>query len=77
MTETLSPQERKLFPLLTQDLQSKEIAFRLGLHEKTIATYSKNIYAKVGVLSRLSFLIWYYTTVNTVEGDWKIKKLLS
>ena len=45
----LSPSEANLAALLTQGLTLAEAARELGLTESTVRSYSKRIFAKVGV----------------------------
>lgn len=49
---TLSPQERRILPLVADGKTNKEIAVALGLSDKTIKSYLSNIYEKLEVTSR-------------------------
>ncbi|MDP2381603.1 MAG: response regulator transcription factor [Nitrospirota bacterium] len=48
----LSPQERRILPLLADGKTNKEIAVALGLSDKTIKNYLFNIFRKLQVTSR-------------------------
>ena len=50
--ELLAAREREVLELLLENRKRKEIAERLCLSENTIKTYTRNLYAKVGVSSR-------------------------
>lgn len=49
---TLSPQERRILPLVADGKTNKEIAVALGLSDKTIKSYLSNIYEKLQVTRR-------------------------
>jgi len=49
---TLSPQERRILPLVADGKTNKEIANALGLSDKTIKSYLSNIFEKLQVTSR-------------------------
>lgn len=49
---TLSPQERRILPLVADGKTNKEIAVALGLSDKTIKGYLSNIYEKLQVTRR-------------------------
>lgn len=48
----LSPQERRILPLVADGKTNKEIAVALGLSDKTIKSYLSNIFEKLQVTSR-------------------------
>lgn len=48
----LSPQERRVLPLVADGKTNKEIAVALGLSDKTIKSYLSNIFDKLQVTSR-------------------------
>jgi DNA-binding NarL/FixJ family response regulator len=48
----LSPQERRILPLVADGKTNKEIAAALGLSDKTIKSYLSNIFEKLQVTSR-------------------------
>ena len=48
----LSPQERRILPLVSDGKTNKEIAVALGLSDKTIKSYLSNIFDKLQVTSR-------------------------
>lgn len=52
----LTAQEHKLCALLREGLGNKEIAFRLGIAEKTVRNHFSNLYRKLGVRSRVEAL---------------------
>jgi DNA-binding NarL/FixJ family response regulator len=49
---TLSPQERRILPLVADGKTNKEIAVALGLSDKTIKSYLSNIFEKLQLTSR-------------------------
>jgi DNA-binding NarL/FixJ family response regulator len=49
---TLSPQERRILPLVADGKTNKEIAVALGLSDKTIKSYLSNIFEKLQVTRR-------------------------
>jgi DNA-binding NarL/FixJ family response regulator len=49
---TLSPQERRILPLVADGKTNKEIATALGLSDKTIKSYLSNLFEKLQVTSR-------------------------
>lgn len=51
-TTSLSPQERRILPLVADGKTNKEIAVALGLSDKTIKSYLSNIFEKLQVTSR-------------------------
>lgn len=55
-TDALTAQEHKLCALLREGLGNKEIAFRLGIAEKTVRNHFSNLYRKLGVRSRVEAL---------------------
>lgn len=52
----LTPRERELLGLLVEDLNHAGIAEKLFISEKTVRNHVSNIYAKVGVSSRLELI---------------------
>ncbi len=54
--DMLTAQEHKLYALLREGLGNKEIAFRLGIAEKTVRNHFSNLYRKLGVRSRIEAL---------------------
>ena len=49
---TLSPQERRILPLVADGKTNKEIATALGLSDKTIKSYLSNIFEKLQITRR-------------------------
>jgi DNA-binding NarL/FixJ family response regulator len=49
---TLSPQERRILPLVADGKTNKEIAAALGLSDKTVKSYLSNIFEKLQVTRR-------------------------
>ena len=49
---SLSPQEKKIPPLIAEGKTNKEIAQILGLSDKTIKNYLSNIFVKLHVTRR-------------------------
>jgi two-component system, NarL family, response regulator DevR len=50
--KSLSPQERKLLPLVAAGKTNKEIGVMLGLSHKTVKNYLSNVYQKLQVTRR-------------------------
>lgn len=55
---TLSPAQLRVLRGLKRGLRNKEIAFELGLAEKTIKAYMSALYRKLGVQSRTQALVF-------------------
>ncbi|WHZ23802.1 MAG: hypothetical protein OJF47_002914 [Nitrospira sp.] len=49
---SLSPQEQRLLPLISQGKTNKEIAEELGLSEKTVKNYLAHVYCKLNITRR-------------------------
>lgn len=56
--EELTPREMDVLELVAQGLANKEIAFKLGIGEKTVKTHVSNILGKLGVLSRTEAAVY-------------------
>ena len=50
--EPLTPRERELLELILQNKKRKDIAAEMLLSENTVKTYTRTLYAKIGVTSR-------------------------
>lgn len=50
--ETLTPQERRVFDLITEGLTNREIAERLFLAEQTVKNYVSSLLSKLGLKRR-------------------------
>lgn len=50
--QLLSPQERRIIPLIAEGNSNKEIAVNLGLSEKTVRNYIASMFAKLDITSR-------------------------
>lgn len=55
--EFLSPRERQVVDLLLQGKSNKQIAFALGVSERTIEFHLKNVYIKLNVTSRVELIL--------------------
>jgi DNA-binding NarL/FixJ family response regulator len=55
----LSPQERRLMPLVAEGKTNKEIAVELALSEKTVKNYMANMFAKLQVTRRTQAVALY------------------
>lgn len=53
----LSRREKEVIPLVMQGKSNKQIAFALGVSERTIEFHLKNIYAKLQVTSRVELIL--------------------
>ena len=56
---TLSPQERRILPLVADGKTNKEIADALGLSDKTIKSYLSNIFEKLQVTRRAQVAVMF------------------
>ena len=54
---TLTEREHELFALLRQGRSNAEIAWQLGIAEKTVRNHFSNLYRKLGVRSRVEALV--------------------
>ncbi len=59
----LSPQERRLLPLIAQGKTNKEIAAELGLSDKTVKNYLANVYSKLHLNRRSQAAAFYLKTI--------------
>jgi DNA-binding NarL/FixJ family response regulator len=53
----LTERELELFALLRQGRSNSEIAWQLGIAEKTVRNHFSNLYRKLGVRSRVEALV--------------------
>lgn len=53
----LTKREYEIFSLLIQDYTTREIAFNLGISEKTVRNHISNVIQKLGVTGRSSAVI--------------------
>jgi DNA-binding NarL/FixJ family response regulator len=53
----VTEREAEIVDLVTQGLRNKEIAHRLGIHEKTVKTHLNNIFRKLHVESRIALAL--------------------
>jgi DNA-binding NarL/FixJ family response regulator len=53
---SLTPRERETLQLLARGLSKEQIAERLGLSTGTVRTHMQNLYAKLGLHSRLDLV---------------------
>jgi FixJ family two-component response regulator len=49
--ETLTPRERQVFGLVTSGMLNKQVAFDLGITEKTVKVHRSRVMQKMGALS--------------------------
>ena len=56
---SLSPQERRILPLLADGKTNKEIGVELTLSDKTVKNYLANMFAKLQVTKRASAAALY------------------
>jgi len=63
--ELLSRREKEVISLLMQGKSNKQIAFMLGVSERTIEFHLKNVYAKLQVTSRVELIL----TLGKATGD--------
>lgn len=55
--ESLSPAQRRILEGLLRGLRNKQIAFEMGITEKTVKAYTTAMYRKLGVSSRTQAII--------------------
>jgi pimeloyl-ACP methyl ester carboxylesterase/DNA-binding CsgD family transcriptional regulator len=61
-TDRLTERERTLLALLREGRSNAQIAFELGIAEKTVRNHFSNLYRKLGVRSRVEALVRTRTT---------------
>lgn len=49
---TLTPQQHRIFQILSEGLSNKEVARRLGVHESTVKAHISALLAKLGCHNR-------------------------
>jgi DNA-binding CsgD family transcriptional regulator len=64
----LSKREKDVVGLLLQGKSNKQIAFALGLSERTVEFHLNNIYTKMRVSSRVELILLLGKTANPVES---------
>ncbi len=57
MSNILTPREREIFKLLIDNYNTKEIANKLGISEKTVRNHISNVMQKLGVSGRASAVV--------------------
>jgi len=65
--QALSPQERRLLPLIAEGKTNKEIAVALGLAEKTIKSYLRNVFQKLQVSRRTQIAARFAKAASTTS----------
>jgi two-component system, NarL family, response regulator DevR len=58
----LSPQERRIIPLIAEGYTNKEIAVKLALSDKTVKNYVANMFAKLAINRRTQAVTLYLKT---------------
>ena len=53
----LTPREKEIFQLLIDNYNTKEIAEKLGISEKTVRNHISNVMQKLGVNGRASAVV--------------------
>ena len=53
----LSPREKEIFNLLIDNYNTKDIANKLGISEKTVRNHISNVMQKLGVKGRASAVV--------------------
>jgi DNA-binding NarL/FixJ family response regulator len=54
----LTPRQREVVKLVTEDMKNHEIALELGLKEHTVRNYMLQIFEKLGVSSRVGLVLY-------------------
>ena len=57
MNYILTPREKEIFTLLIDNYNTKDIAARLGISEKTVRNHISNVMQKLGTKGRASTVI--------------------
>lgn len=57
MNHILTPREKEIFELLIDNYDTKEIAKKLGISEKTVRNHISNVMQKLGVNGRASAVV--------------------
>ena len=72
---SLTPQQRRVFDLLSEGLSNKHIALRLDVHESTVKAHASAVFAKLGCNSRIkvALLALICSLVRQDESDYPTK----
>lgn len=62
--EPLTPREKEVISLIAQGKGNREIAFELGIQEKTVKNYINNIYSKLQIKSRYEVITYLFKRPN-------------
>lgn len=69
----LSPREQDVLRLVAQDMTDREIAYRLGIRERTVRAHVSRIILKLGVSSRVgaavAFVEWTFHRGNSAMAE--------
>ena len=57
MNYILTPREKEIFKLLIENNDTKDIAYELGISEKTVRNHISNVMQKLGVKGRASAVV--------------------
>ncbi len=57
MNYILTPREKEIFKLLIENNDTKDIAYELGISEKTVRNHISNVMQKLGTKGRASTVI--------------------
>lgn len=57
MNNILTPREKEIFTLLIDNYNTKDIASRLGISEKTVRNHISNVMQKLDVTGRASAVV--------------------
>lgn len=55
--KVLTPKEKQIFDLLIKNYSTKEIAFYLGISDKTVRNHISNVLLKLGVKGRAQAVV--------------------
>lgn len=54
----LTPREKQIVRLLISGASNKEIAYQLGITERTVKAYNFMMYKKLGITNRTQAALW-------------------
>ena len=61
MASELTEKQKEICDLISRGFLAKEIAYRLGLSERTVEYHRKEIYRKTGTKSGVELVLWMFS----------------